>query len=413
MSTSTPTATLSAATEAAQRDYLPAEQIFWPTHRSKRVAMAGFGIGILGIAATLAGIAGQPVQAYASYLFAFMLFLGLGLGALFFVLIHHITGSRWGVAVRRVAEGIMGTLPLFAILFVPIVFGMGHLFEWSRPEVLEVDALTASKTAYLNVPFFLIRAVIYFAVWAGLSVYMAKSSLRQDKGDGVNILAKMRGATAPALILYGLTVTFAAFDWLMSLSPHWFSTIFGVYYFAGAFQGFLALMIVVGLLLQRGGLLQGVVTVEHYHDLGKLLFGFTVFFAYIAFCQYFLIWYANIPEETFWFTDRWGQWSGVSVSLIFFTVVLPFVVLLGRQAKRNSAPLLVGALLVLVGRVIDMYWLVMPSLKVGPAFHWTSIAALVGIGGLFVGTLAWRLGKGALVPVGDPYLRRSLGHENV
>lgn len=413
MSTTTSTATLAAVTDGAQRDHLPAEQIFWPTNRSKRVAMAGFGLGILGIAATLAGIAGQPVQAYASYLFAYVLFLSLGLGGLFFVLIHHITGARWGVAVRRLAEGVMGTLPIFTLLFVPIVFGMSHLFEWSRPEVLAEDALTASKVAYLNVPFFMIRAVVYFAVWTGLSIYMAKASLKQDQGDGVGILARMRGATAPALILYGLTVTFAAFDWLMSLSPHWFSTIFGVYYFAGAFQGFLALLIVVGFLLQRAGLLRGVVTVEHYHDLGKFLFGFTVFFAYIAFCQYFLIWYANIPEETFWYTDRWGAWSGVSVALIFFTFVLPFIVLLGRQAKRNAAPLLIASTLVLIGRAIDMYWLVMPSLKVGPAIHWTSIAALVGMGGLFVGTLAWRLGKGALVPVGDPYLRSSLGHENV
>lgn len=390
-------------------------KVHWEASRSRRASMIGFVIGVIGIAATLAGVAVDRTQAFGSYLFAYTLFLSLGLGALFFVLMHHITASRWGITVRRIAEATMATLPLFALLFIPILLGMHDLFEWTNQDILAKDELLASKTPYLNTGFFIVRAVIYFLVWTGLSLYLFRKSTAADRGNGLQIMNQMKAASAPAIALYGLTLTFASFDWLMSLSPHWFSTIFGVYYFAGAIQGALALMIVVAMLLQRGGLLHGMITVEHYHDLGKLLFGFTVFFAYIAFCQYFLIWYANIPEETEWFLKRWGSWSGLSIGLIFFSFVLPFFVLLSRMGKRNLPVLLVGALLVLVGRALDMYWLVLPSLDHhahGPNLTWMNFTALIGIGGLFVGLLCWRLGKHALVPVGDPLLRSSMGHEN-
>ncbi|AKU92810.1 hypothetical protein [Vulgatibacter incomptus] len=392
------------------------DQIHWESARSKRVAVSAFAVGVLGIAATLLGTTLlEPTQAFGSYLFAYMLFLSLGLGSLFFVLLHHITGSKWGVVVRRLAEASMSTLPLFALLFIPILVGMHHLYEWADPAEVAHDALLQEKSAYLNVPFFVIRAVLYFVFWTLLSIYLSRKSVQQDKGDGARILASLKTFSAPGMMIFGLTTTFAAFDWLMSLSPHWFSTIFGVYYFAGGIQGTLALLIVIAFLLQRSGLLAGVVTIEHYHDLGKLLFGFTVFFAYIAFSQYFLIWYANIPEETFWFLDRWGPWAGTSLALILMTFVLPFIVLLSRHAKRNLAPLLIAAIIVLIGRAIDIFWLVLPSLDhdhMGPQVGWITFSALLGIGGLYVGMLAWRLGKNPLIPVGDPFLRSSLGHEN-
>ncbi len=381
---------------------------------TQRVAMAAWGVGLLGVVATLVGTRGEPASAFGSYHAAFMLFLGMALGAFFFVMVHHITGARWGVVLRRIAEAVATSLPLFVILFVPILMGREHLFEWMRPEVAETDHLIHEKAGYLNTPFFLIRAFVYFVVWVTFSVLLGKLSIQQDKGDGLALYAKMRKLTAPGLLLFALSVTFAAFDWLMSLAPHWFSTMFGVYYFAGAFQAGLALLILVTIALKKAGKLQGIVTVEHLHDLGKFLFAFTVFYAYIAFCQYFLIWYANIPEETFWYRERWEHgWSGPALAMIFATFVLPFLILLAREPKRRVGTLVAAAMIVILGRAIEMYWIVMPSLHVGPAMPWTTLAAMVGIGGLFVGTIAWRLGKAPLIPIGDPNLRRSLEHENV
>lgn len=418
MSTNVAAPSFDAAFDPAKAEALPANQVVWSAARAKRIATIGFIAGIIGVGATLAGTTIiDPVQAWGSYLFAYMLFLGLALGSLFFVILHHITASRWSVTLRRIAEGSMGTLPIFALLFIPMAFGFQHLFAWMNPEIVATDALIQDKAGYLNVTFFWIRAVSYFVIWTGLAVYFGRKSSQQDKGNGVAIMGTLKAASAPGLLLFGVTLTFAAFDWLMSLSPHWFSTIFGVYYFSGAAQGMYALLIVVAMLLQRGGLLRGIVTVEHYHDLGKLLFGFTVFFAYIAFCQYFLIWYANIPEETFWFTARWENgWAPLSVAMIFFTFVIPFFWLLSRNVKRHLPALFIAAIIVLIGRVLDIYWLVLPSLdfdSVGPQFSWTTITALIGIGGMYVGMLAWRLSRNPLVPVGDPHLRSSLVHENV
>ncbi|WP_373047094.1 hypothetical protein [Vulgatibacter sp.] len=411
--------TASSMTPSYEEAHAPGTQgikIHWEAARSKRAAMIGFVVGAIGVALTLIGIGVDRTAAFGSWIFAYMLFLAIALGSMFFVLMHHITASRWGTTVRRLAEASMSTLPLFALLFVPVLVGLHDLFHWTHAEDVAKDAILTAKAPYLNIPFFYIRAFIYFAVWIGLSVYLTRKSALQDKGNGLHILGQMRTASAPGMLLFALSLTFAAFDWLMSLSPHWFSTIFGVYYFAGAVQGALAMIIIVAMFLQRAGLVHRMITVEHYHDLGKLLFGFTVFFAYIAFSQYFLIWYANIPEETEWFLHRWGPWAGLSIALIFFTFVLPFFVLLSRVAKRTAPILLLGALLVLVGRAIDMYWLVMPSLDHhghGPHLSWMNFTALLGIGGLYVGLLCWRLGKNALVPVGDPLLRSSMGHENV
>lgn len=428
MSTTQPLASsaMSSDLDIASTDSLPANQVYWAGDGSKKAFGIGMGVGVLGVLATLAGIAMDRGPAFGSYLVAYMLMLSLALGSLFFVILHHITGAKWSVTLRRLAEGTASTLPLFAILFIPVVIGMKDLFVWSRPEVVEVDKLVQDKAGYLNTTFFLIRAVVYFAVWSLTAIFFAKRSLAQDAGDAVAETKKMRRVAPVALLLYGITVTFAAFDWLMSISPHWFSTIFGVYFFSGAIQGFFALMIVLVLAMHRIGRLHGIVTIEHLHDLGKFLFGFTVFFAYIAFCQYFLIWYANIPEETFWYLERWGDWAGVSVALIAFTFVLPFVLLMARAAKRNTTTLLLAAIVVLIGRAIDIFWLVMPSLlqsaqslatgtpvQAGPAFSWTLFTALLGIGGLFVAFAARKLGSGPLIPIQDPHLRNSLGHENV
>jgi hypothetical protein len=397
-----------------KRPALNALQLRWDPAAARATSFVALAVGVVGIGATLVGLAAEPARALASYHFAYVFFLQLALGSLFFVMVHHLAGARWGVSVRRLAEASAATLPVFALLFLPIWLGRHELFHWTHPDVVAQDPVLRGKAPYLSLPFFTIRAIVYFAVWSFLGTHLFRLSVAQDRGDGVANLGRMRKASAPGMVLFALTLTFAAFDWLMSLDPHWFSTIFGVYYFAGGIQGACALLVVLVLLLQRKGLLEQAVTVEHLHDLGKLTFAFTVFFAYIGFSQYFLIWYANLPEETAWFLHRWGEWSGTSLALVALTFVLPFAILLGREAKRNPVILLTGALIVLAGRLVDMYWLVLPTFDThGPNLAWTDLTALLGVGGAWAWLLCVRLGKHALVPVGDPNLAYALRHENV
>ncbi|MEZ4655372.1 MAG: hypothetical protein R3E12_17725 [Candidatus Eisenbacteria bacterium] len=270
-----------------------------------RVGRIALGIGVVGLAAAfgLGFAGGNPDRFYQAYLVSFLFFLSLGLGGLFFVVVNHLAGSTWSVVVRRLAEAVSANLWLMALLVIPLLLGMGRLYEWTHADVVAADPLLAGKSAYLNKTFFLIRTAIYFLVWIGFSQYFFRQSRRQDETGEVGITVTMEKVSAPAIILFAVTVTFAAFDYLMSLNPHWFSTIFGVYYFSGSMFAFFALPLIV-LFCQHNGRLRDVITPEHYHDMGKWMFAFTVFWAYIGFSQYMLIWYANIPEETVWFAAR-------------------------------------------------------------------------------------------------------------
>ncbi|NJL28411.1 MAG: hypothetical protein HC897_11250 [Thermoanaerobaculia bacterium] len=316
---------------------------------------------------------------------------------------------------RRVAEHIAGTLPLFALLFVPILLGFHHLYEWSHEQAVAGSHVLQHKQPYLNATGFQLRGVVYVAAWALLAWFFRRASMRQDEAGDPAITRRLQSLSAPALIVFGITLTFAGFDWLMSLDPHWYSTIFGVYLFAGSVVAVVATLIVVLLQLQASGVLRRVVSWEHYHDLGKLLFAFTVFWAYIAFSQFMLIWYGNIPEETAWFKHRWQHgWEVVSVLLAAGHFGLPFLFLLSREVKRRRATLLVACGWLLVMHYVDIYWLVMPSLHAEHfQIHWLDAATLVGVGGLFIGALGWTLRGQVLVPVRDPRLAESLAFENV
>ncbi len=265
-----------------------------------RLAAIVGGVGLA--AAAVIGLASDHggERFFHSFLVSFCFFLSLSLGALFFVILQHLTRSGWSVVVRRLAEGIAANLFWLAGMAVLVVIGMGKLYHWTHADVVAADALLQGKSAYLNPTFFVVRMAIYFGVWVLLARFFLTSSIRQDQSGDVSLTHRMQRFSAPAMLLYGVTVTFAAFDLLMSLDPHWFSTIFGVYYFSGCVVGFFALLTLVVFAVQRSGRLTKAITVEHYHDLGKLIFAFVVFWAYIAFSQYMLIWYANIPEETAW-----------------------------------------------------------------------------------------------------------------
>jgi hypothetical protein len=384
-------------------------------HPLARVPTIAIGIGLVaGVLAFLASSGGLKSFAF-SWLVAVLFFLSLALGALYFVLIHFATQAGWGIVVRRLAENTMGTLPLFGLLFVPILLGMGEVFPWVHGGADGHDHLLAWKAPFLNVPFFVARAAFYFVCWSGIAVLWMIWSRRQDASGDLGLSRRMRGLAGPAIIVLGVTQTFSAIDWIMSLDPAWYSTMFGVYWFAGSFVSFFAFLTLLVVGLRRAGLLAEVVGPEHFHDLGKLLFAFTVFWAYIGFSQYFLIWYGNIPEETIFFRDRLhGSWSGASFLLAAGHFVVPFFFLMPRSVKRNPRLLAIGASWLLAMHLLDLYWLVMPSLRpAGFAVSLSDVLAFVAVGGLFAGVLARLMSGAPLVPVGDPRLPESLSFENM
>jgi hypothetical protein len=309
----------------------------------------------------------------------------------------------------------MGTLPLLAVLSLPLMFGLGELFPWFDVEAASHDKLLAGKAGFLNPEFFYIRSILYFASWALMAWWFRYRSLQQDIGNAVQATRTLQWVSAPAIAWFAITTTFFAFDWIMSLDPHWYSTIFGVYFFAGSMLAILAFLILMVLILQRLDLLTNIISAEHFHDLGKLLFGFVVFWAYIAFSQYMLIWYANIPEETIWYAHRLEHgWGGISFLLAAGHFVLPFFFLLSRNAKR-SRPILIGATCWLLAmHYVDLYWLVMPTMKPGGFHpHIVDLTAFLAIGGLFLAALMRLLIAPLLIPAKDPRLAESLSFENM
>ncbi len=382
-------------------------------------------LAALGAAGLLGGLLSGWLQGddlahfYHTYLATYSFFLSLALGALFFVLLQHVTHAGWSVSVRRLAEILAGTLPALAVLFLPIaaaVIGRSPvLYEWADPQAVQADELLLHKQPYLNAPFFALRTVIYFAVWVFLARYYLKRSLAQDDSQEPQLTLAMERASPLGLLLFAATVTFASFDWLMSLEPRWFSTIFGVYYFSGAVLGALAAMILMAVALQARGYLRDSIQTEHYHDLGKLLFAFVVFWGYIAFSQYLLMWYANLPEETVWYLPRiQGPWGVVSVALLLGHLLIPFLGLLPRTAKRRKPVLAFWAAWLLAIHWLDLYWLVMPSLDPGRiVFGLTDILCLVGQGCLMAAAAASLARGRSLLAVGDPRLGESLAFENL
>jgi hypothetical protein len=341
---------------------------------------------------------------------AFAFWATVTLGGLFFTLIHNTTHAMWSTVLRRIIETIMMTVPVMAILVIPVLFGIHDLYHWSHEDAVATDALLQKKAAYLNIPFFIIRTIFYFAVWMVLSFYLYRISKQQDKSFDPEQKEKLRKRSAPSILIFALTLTFASFDWLMSLDPHWYSTIFGVYIFAGSFLSAIAFVVLVLISLHKRNILTDVITVEHYHDLGKFLFSFTVFWGYMAFSQYFLIWYANIPEETIWFLHRWeGSWKYITMVLVFGHFVVPFLALMPRAAKRNLKFMRIISIWILLMHFFDLYWLVIPTLhKHGFHFSWMDLTAMVGIGGIFVWYFWQTYLKGALVPVNDTKLEESI-----
>lgn len=348
-----------------------------------------------------------------SFLTSFFYFASLALGGLFFTGLQFLVNAGWSVTVRRVAESFTSFLPIaFLLALVIVFFGSHDLFEWLHEDVVANDKILQKKAAYLNWPFFLIRTILFFGGWIIFSKLIVGNSLKQDK-DGKEIrTVKNTKFSVVFILFFALSYSLFSVDYLMSLHPHWFSTIFGVYCFAGLFQSTLAFMIILTVWLIKKRLLSDCVNANHLHDLGKLLFAFTVFYAYIAFSQFMLIWYANLPEETIFYLHRsHGGWKAVSYSLLVFKFLIPFLFLLPRQAKRCPKWLVSVSILVLIMQYVDIYWLVYPNFDDHHViFGLTELAIFFGFLGLFLFFVFKFLTKHSVSPTKDPRLHEALDH---
>jgi hypothetical protein len=372
-------------------------------------AAAGLGLTLLG------GLA-DPRRALFAYLVAFVYWLGIVLGALILLGALHATKARWPVVLRRFLETVPTSIALFVVLFVPIALGMKHLYLWVDPHGADPELAHAihSKVAYLNVGFFLVRAGFYFVLWMVVAHLLRAWSLRQDAAGGAALTAWQRRLGAGSLPFLALTMTFAAFDWMMSLDPRFFSTIFGVYWFAGSFVGALAVVVVAASFGREDrDWFSGYVNPDHFHSLGKLLLAFVAFWAYVAFSQFMLIWIANIPEEVPWYIVRISRgWGAVGAFLAAFNFLVPFFLLLSRDLKRSPRALSLMAAWLLLTHWVDVYWLIMPRLHPEqPSPSWMDLTAFVGVGAAAVAWTVWRLRGTVSIPVSDPYLEDSLRYQ--
>lgn len=386
---------------------------------ANKVFKIGVVLGAVGIAASLAGgLTGDAEtkrQFYFSWLVGFAYVLTISLGALFFILIHHLTRATWSAGLRRTAENIAANLPWLLIAFIPVIFGMHDLFHWTHADAVAQDPILQAKKGYLNSSFFLIRAAFYFTVWTIMALWFRRMSLKQDETGDERLTYKMRSRSPIGILLFAITVSFAAFDWLMSLDPHWFSTMFGVQVFAGSMVSFFAALAIASLWLTRGeNRLGKTLTVGNIHDTGKMMFGFTIFWAYVSFSQYYLIWYANIPEETAWFYLRMHHgWENIGRLLIFGHFMVPFWLILSRHMKRNRTVLGLAAGWMLLMHFFDLYFIAMPTLHHGLHPHWLDLTCVLGLVGMCMALFARRYQSAAAVAHKDPQLIASMEYDNV
>jgi len=377
--------------------------------------MRQFGMiaGVLGVVLAVAGFFMSGLDRFfQAYLVAYTFWMGVLLGAMALLMVQHLSGGVWGIILRRPFEAAVRTLPIMTVLFVPLIFGMHSLYEWTHEGITETDTVIAAKSAYLNTPFFLIRQAIYFTVWNVMGFLLTKWSAEHDRTGDPALLNKLSVLSGAGLCLYFLTVTFAMVDWTMSVNPHWFSTIWGMLYIGGQGLSAFAFGIVVLVMLAQAAPLNRVLTSHHFHDLGKFLFAFLMLWAYLNFSQFLIIWSANIPEEIPHYLNRWeNTWKFLSIFIVVGHFMVPYALLLSRDLKRNYGKLRIIATWILCARVAEYYWHVAPELhKGGFTLSLLDVALPLAIGGIFISLFVSQLGSRSLLPVNDPALDKALHH---
>src|SRR6266850_2246824 len=369
-----------------------------------RFRQRAFVVGILALIVFVVGAFFDPAQFFHSYLLGFTFWFGISVGSLALLMLQHLTGGGWGLVIRRILEAATRTLPLMAVLFIPIVFGARRLYPWTNPERIAKSEVLKGKTPYLNLSFFSLRAVVYFAIWLALAFFLNKWSLEQDRTANPRATKNMRLLSAPGMVLFVFTVTFAAIDWYMSLEPEWSSTIYGFIFVAAWSLSALAFVIAAMAALSKHEPMNHVVAPLHFQDLGKLLLALVMLWAYFAFSQFLIIWSGNLPEEIGWYLVRThGTWGAIILSVVILHFAFPFLFLLSRRLKRDPSKLVIVAGLVLVMRLIDLLWMLGPAFT-KEHFHvsWMDVLAPVAIGGLWLAMFALQLSKRSLIPINDP-----------
>ncbi len=381
---------------------LPADHVL---HRVQSGALVVAGLGVLGC---VIGVFAARPQFFHAYLIAYLFFLGLALGSMAILMIQYITGGAWGAVIRRLLESATRTLPLLAVLFLPIALGLTDLYEWARPEHVAHDPILQHKSLYLNVPFFLGRAVFYFAAWIGIAYFLNRWSREQDAAADPRLTRRLEMLSRGGLLLYALTMTFASMDWGMSLEPHWFSTLYGVMFMGGQGLSTFAFMIPMAALLADRQPFARIISPAQFHDLGKLMLAFVMLWAYFALSQYLIIWSANLPEEIPWYLARTkGGWQWVALVLVIVHFALPFLVLLSRDIKRHARAVSVVALILIGARFVDLFWLLRPAVAPdGFAIHWLDLAAPAAVGGAWMWLFVSQLKTRPVLPLNDPAIPR-------
>ena len=370
-----------------------------------RIGLILLGIGVVLV---IAAYIFEPVRASfdASILYLFM--VSLAVGAIFLIALEYITGAVWSVPIRRVTEFLAGLSPFLILLVIPLFLNLHDVFHWTHEEAVNADPVLQAKTPYLNVSFLFIRTAAFLGIWILFSMLFIRNSTSQDVTREASLTRKNVRLAAIFLPLFAISITFTAVDWGMSLDPHWFSTIYGVYYFSGTVLAAVSAVTLIVILFHEGGFLPGLRR-DHFYSLGALMFAFVNFWAYIAFSQFMLIWYANLPEETFWFMARWENgWQFVSVLLIIAKFGVPYFALLSQESKMNTKRLKIMAVWLLAAHLLDLYWLVMPTHSTGASLRWVELGfPVVGVGMILL-LLSWKSKRYNLVPIGDPKLQRGM-----
>jgi len=367
--------------------------------------------GVIGALVSTLDLFFEPTQFFQSYLMAYMLCLGVTLGCLALGMVHQLSGGAWGVVARRPIGAAARVLPVMTLLFLPIVFGMRHFYPWTHADLVARDEVLQAKQLYLNIPFFLIRAAVYFIAWNAVSFFLNAWSLEQDRTDDPQIARRMQRLSAGGLVAYGLTITFASFDWLMSLEPHWFSTIYGVLIIGGQGLTGLAFLIIVLVWLGRRPPLDRIIVPAHFHDLGNLLLAFVMLWAYFSFSQYLITWAGNLPEEIAWYLHRQHtSWRIVGAGLVLFHFAVPFALLLSRTVKREPQMIVKVAIGIMIVRLVDLFWLIAPEFhRDGVWISWLDILLPTSLFAIWLGCFVWQLRGRAILPLHDPEFDEALG----
>lgn len=372
--------------------------------RLERAQKWALGLGLVGVAFCALGAVVDAQQFFVSYLFGYLFWLGLPLGCLGALMLHHLTGGRWGFVIRRILEASLMTLPLMALLFVPILFGLGHLYPWADPQKVAASKILEHKHVYLNTEWFIIRAIVFFGIWILMAHLLRKWSLEQDGTTDPGPTRKLRKLSGPGAFIYPLTATFAYIDWVMSLEADWFSTMFGVIIVAGQALATFAFATFVLSLIRRSDPFSKVLTAKHFHYLGNILLTFVMFWTYVAFGQLLVIYAENLPQEIVWYLHRIaGGWKWVVVFLALYHFFFPFMLLLFRAVKRHVTALAALSVTILIAHFTDVFWMVQPTFSpTGIHVAWLDLAAPLGVGGLWVTVFLWQLRRNPILPAHDP-----------